>query len=104
MNAMNLYSGTFTTPISGTYAFTFTSMTGYIKSSHIGVTVEVWKNNSRMHSYFDNDTSAHNWITGSWMFHMKKGDTVRLKVVGDKMFVAYDWRTHFTGLLIKADY
>ena len=56
-----------------------------------------------MFSIYDNNKTYNNNISGTWMFKLRKGDTVKLKSVGDNLAMYYDWRTHFTGLLIKAD-
>merc|ERR1712029_189785 len=96
-------TGTFTTKIPGTYAFSFSGQTGYQRTMHFHISV--YKNTGHFLYISDyNDAADINNISFNWLMTLSVGDTVYIKVPkGHYLYAGSDYHLSFSGFLIKSE-
>ena len=96
---MNLVTGIFTAPVSGTYFFAFSAIKG--RSTVYGAEVRLLLNGEMIAKAY---TVAQPWATLSLhsTLPLKSGDKINLrKGLGDEISDLVSLTTHFTGWLIE---
>ena len=94
-------SGTFTVPTSGTYRFTFSAQSGYVKFEHTVVYVK--KNQRTIFKIGDYNNAADgdlNNLSYTWLMNLTKNDKVELYSSYGYLLANSDYPVTFTGELI----
>ena len=94
-SALNLTSGVFTAPSSGTYYFSFSALTG---SSRGKTTVTVYKKGVKAFEINERnvDGTMHSF-SYSWVEPLNAGDTIVLDVTSHKLYVSGTYSVVFNG-------
>ena len=94
-SALNLTSGVFTAPSSGTYYFSFSALTG---SSRGKTTVTVFKKGSKAFEINEkNVEGTMHSFSYSWVEPLNAGDTIVLDVTSHKLYVSGTYSVIFNG-------
>ena len=94
-SALNLTSGVFTAPNSGTYYFSFSALTG---SSRGKTTVTVYKKGAKAFEINEkNDEGTMHSFSSSWVETLNAGDTIVLDVTSHKLYVGGTYSVIFNG-------
>lgn len=115
--AMNVATGIFTAPRSGTYYFSFTGMAQFQSLSNPGdLEIRLFLNDERIASSYATKASSwsstssdkFNHITLQSTLNLQMGDGIWLEIyshgIGVSLHDAADWHhTHFTGLLVEEE-
>ena len=98
---LNGETGKFNAPVAGTYAFSFSSLTGFEATY---TTVGVFKDGHESFTIDDgNKGGTNNNIGSSWMFKLRRGEEVYLDVYEGKLRNSSFAYTQFSGHLLMAD-
>jgi hypothetical protein len=98
-NSFEKSTGTFTTPVTGTYEFSFSSVTG----SDIGSYAQVYvRKNGENVSLIreENQTENMNNFGQTWQMNLQKGDTINLYLHGGTIYISSVDHTVFIGKLV----
>jgi hypothetical protein len=91
--------GVFTAPVTGTFEFSFSSMTGAIAISYARVFVR--KNGAIMLRFEDkNDSDNYNNFGHVWQLILQKGDEINLQLAAGTIFADSHYPTSFIGHLV----
>ena len=99
-SGFNTGSGTFTVPTSGTYRFTFSAQSGYVKFEHTVVYVK--KNQRTIFKIGDYNNAADgdlNNLSYTWLMNLTKNDRVKLSSL-HHLLANSDYPVTFTGELL----
>ena len=95
-NHLALSTGIFTSPVRGTFQFTF-SGTGFTSGrDDVGVYVNGYK-----HFIIYSDNNQYDGVNHSWFLSLNQNDQVRLKMERGQLMLRSDVRFTFIGNLIK---
>ena len=96
---INSETGVFECSVSGTYFFSFSSLTGSKGVVVVGVYVnEVHKLSLRD----NNDEVGNSNLSYTWTYFLEAGDKMKLQVTSGKLVVDSWHRTYLNGYLIKS--
>ena len=101
--AMNLTTGVFTAPTSGTYLFDFSGVSDTMGKESFSV--DIFINNKRVGSTFA-DSGSQFTVTLPSIWQLVKGNQVRLSISkpsGTLFSTATSPLIHFTGILLEED-
>jgi hypothetical protein len=91
--------GVFTAPVTGTFEFSFSSMTGAIIGSY--AQVNVGKNGAVMLRFMDiNQSGQYNNFGHEWQLILQKGDEINLQLAAGTIYADSNWPTSFIGHLV----
>ena len=103
---MDIRSGKFEAPVEGYYIFSFTG-TAYNPDDKLDASVNVYKNGELVFDFDDLDSKGKyqsRVISGTWMAHLNRGDTIHLSVDSGYLTTDGDQRIHFSGqMILKSD-
>ena len=97
---MERTTGTFTAPLDGIYAFSFSGVTDWKDSF---VSIHVQRNGHREFEILENNDGRvrHHTISTSWMMDLDKGDEINLNNDGISFYVDKRYHIFFNGHLLK---
>ena len=105
-NGMNIRSGKFEAPVEGYYIFSFTG-TANDPDDKLEASVNVYKNGDLVFDFDDLYSEGTNqWrvMSGTWMAHLNRGDTIHLSVDAGYLATEHEQRIHFSGqMILKSD-
>eukprot|EP00094_Tigriopus_californicus_P004268 TCALIF_04114-PA protein Name:"Similar to CAPRIN2 Caprin-2 (Homo sapiens)" AED:0.05 eAED:0.05 QI:0/0.75/0.8/0.8/0.25/0.4/5/1624/245 len=96
-NGLDLATGTFQAPVSGTYLFSFHANTMKGKDG----LVLMKKNGDIMGGMYDTDNFNHNTLAQSLMVALNEGDMVWIEILSGGVRSNENIYVHFSGLLIR---
>ena len=99
---MNGSTGTFTVPVSGLYAFSFSALTAEADPS---TDIEVYQNDEdqfRIVDHNKNEQKNMSNIGYSWYMRLEQNDKVYLKVISNVLICTKSSLVWFNGHLLKA--
>ena len=99
-DGLDMSTGIFTCPVSGTYKFTFTA-NAYKPG---GDSAEVLLNGVHQFLIFSHvDGNDHSNLSHTWTFTLKQNDIVNLRVEHGQIYLDHNLRITFTGYMILAE-
>jgi hypothetical protein len=98
-NSFEKSTGTFTTPVTGTYEFSFSSVTGSNIGSYANIYVRKNGENVSM-IRDDNNSDNYNNFGHTWQMNLQKGDTINLYLHGGTIYISSVDHTVFIGKLV----
>jgi hypothetical protein len=98
-NSFEKSTGTFTTPVMGTYEFSFSSITGTNGGSYAHIQVQ--KNGEVVSIIWDDNQADNvNNIGQTWQMNLQKGDTIKLYLKSGTIYITSVSHTVFIGKLV----
>ena len=99
-DGLDMSTGIFTCPVSGTYKFTFTADA----LNHGADSAEVLLNGVHQFLIYSNiDGNIHSNLSHTWTFTLKQNDIVNLRVERGEIYLDRNLRITFTGYMILAE-